>query len=103
MKCKYKWIVWVGGCDDYYVNYEDAKKAYDQWIEDGYDEVQLEENQWIYSLEKKRTLYGGTQDEEEEIELTYNQEHKEEQKEMEEEWKLTTLKLLLNQNVVKKI
>tara|TARA_R110001583_G_scaffold69119_1_gene196133 strand:+ start:206 stop:343 length:138 start_codon:yes stop_codon:yes gene_type:complete len=45
MKCKYKWIVWVGGCDDYYVNYEDAKKAYDQWIEDGYDEVQLEENQ----------------------------------------------------------
>ena len=41
---KYKYIVWVGGCDDYYVNYEDAKKAYDQWIEDGYDEVQLEEN-----------------------------------------------------------
>ena len=40
----YKWIVWVGGCDDYYVNYEDSKKAYDQWIEDGYDEVQLEEN-----------------------------------------------------------
>jgi len=38
-----KWIVWVGGCDDHYVNYEDAKKAFDQWIEDGYDDVKLEE------------------------------------------------------------
>ena len=39
---KYKWIVWVGGCDDHYVNYEDAKKAHDQWIEDGYDDVTIE-------------------------------------------------------------
>jgi len=37
-----QWIVWVGGCDDHYVNYEDAKKAYDQWIEDGYDDVTIE-------------------------------------------------------------
>ena len=30
---KYKWIVWVGGVDDYYVHYADAKRDYDNWIE----------------------------------------------------------------------
>ena len=40
---KYKYIVWVGGVDDYYTNYEDAKKDYDNWIDEGYDDVILEE------------------------------------------------------------
>jgi len=31
---KYKWIVWVGGVDDYYVH----------WIDKGYDNVIIEEN-----------------------------------------------------------
>jgi hypothetical protein len=38
----WKYIVWVGGVDDYYTNYLDAKKAYDEWIEQGYDNVILE-------------------------------------------------------------
>jgi len=40
---KYKYIVWVGGVDDYYKNYEDAKRAYNEWIDKGYDDVQIEE------------------------------------------------------------
>ena len=40
---KWKYIVWVGGCDDYYVDYEQAKKHYDEWIDKGYDDVILEE------------------------------------------------------------
>ena len=39
---KYKYIVWVGGVDDYYTNYLDAKKAYDEWIAQGYDDVIIE-------------------------------------------------------------
>jgi len=39
----WKWIVWVGGVDDYYVDYSTAKKHYDEWIEKGYDQVQIEE------------------------------------------------------------
>ena len=31
----WKYIVWVGGVDDYYTNYLDAKKAYDEWIAQG--------------------------------------------------------------------
>jgi len=42
-KLGWRWIVWVGGVDDYYTNYERAKKHYDEWIEEGYDFVQLEE------------------------------------------------------------
>lgn len=38
----YKYIVWVGGVDDYYTYYERAKEHYDEWIEEGYDEVCLE-------------------------------------------------------------
>ena len=38
----WKYIVWVGGVDDYYTNYLDAKKAYDEWIAQGYDEVIIE-------------------------------------------------------------
>jgi hypothetical protein len=40
---KYKYIVWVGGVDDYYENYEDAKRDYNEWKEKGYDDVQIEE------------------------------------------------------------
>ena len=40
---KYSYIV-CGGCvDDYYVYYADAKRDYDKWIEQGYDDVILEE------------------------------------------------------------
>lgn len=38
----WRWIVWVGGVDDYYTNYERAKKHYDEWIEEGYDFVKIE-------------------------------------------------------------
>jgi len=37
----YKYVVWVGGCDDYYTTYENAKEHYDEWIEQGYDDVHL--------------------------------------------------------------
>jgi hypothetical protein len=39
---KYNYIVWVGGVDDYYINYKDAKKDYDDWISKGYDDVHIE-------------------------------------------------------------
>ena len=39
---KWKYIVWVGGCDDYYTTYERAKEHYDEWIAQGYDDVILE-------------------------------------------------------------
>ena len=34
----WRWIVWVGGNDDYYKKYEDAKRDYDDWIAKGHDE-----------------------------------------------------------------
>jgi hypothetical protein len=40
---KYKFIVWVGGCDDYYSNYNDAKKDADEWKAKGYDDVIIEQ------------------------------------------------------------
>lgn len=39
---KYNYIVWIGGVDDYYVNYSDAKKDYDHWVENGYNQVFIE-------------------------------------------------------------
>ena len=39
---KYNYIVWVGGVDDYYVNYSDAKRDYDEWVSQDYDEVCIE-------------------------------------------------------------
>jgi hypothetical protein len=39
---KYKYIVWIGGVDDYYTNYKKAKKHYGEWIEKGYDDVYIE-------------------------------------------------------------
>ena len=38
----WRYIVWVGGCDDYYKRYKDAKDAYDGWVAQGYDDVQIE-------------------------------------------------------------
>ena len=37
----WRYIVWVGGTDDYYKNYEDAKRDYDEWEDKGYDDVIL--------------------------------------------------------------
>ena len=37
-----KYIVWVGGLDDHYDNYADAYAAQQEWIDDGYDDVQIE-------------------------------------------------------------
>jgi len=42
----WRWIVWVGGVDDYYVDYDRAKEHYDEWLEKGYTEadgLQIEE------------------------------------------------------------
>lgn len=39
---KFKYIVWVGGVDDYYINYLDAKRDYDNWINQGYNDVCIE-------------------------------------------------------------
>ena len=41
-KDKWNWCVWVGGVDDYYVHYADAKRDYDDWIAKDYDDVILE-------------------------------------------------------------
>ena len=46
---KWKYIVWVGGCDDYYTTFEDAQRAYDEWIDKGYDDVIIEEIRNEYS------------------------------------------------------
>ena len=42
MKNKYKYIVWVGDCSDYYVYYKDAKRAYNSWLDKGYNDVCIE-------------------------------------------------------------
>ena len=38
---KKKYVVWVGGCDDYYTEYELAKEQHDDYIHKGYDDVHL--------------------------------------------------------------
>tara|TARA_R100000781_G_C4038180_1_gene113033 strand:- start:189 stop:386 length:198 start_codon:yes stop_codon:yes gene_type:complete len=38
----WKYIVWVGGVDDYYTTYEKAKEHYDEWIAKGYTDVVIE-------------------------------------------------------------
>jgi len=40
-KNKFKYVVWVGGCDDYYASYDRAKEQYNEWIDQGYDDVVL--------------------------------------------------------------
>lgn len=39
---KYNYIVWVGGVDNYFINYSDALGDYNYWISKGYDDVVLE-------------------------------------------------------------
>ena len=39
---KYKFIVWVGGCDDYFINYYDALTSFNYWIDQGYKDVIFE-------------------------------------------------------------
>ena len=38
----WRYIVWVGGNDDYYKNYKDAKRDADEWKDKGYDDVIIE-------------------------------------------------------------
>ena len=38
----HKYIVWIGGVDEYFTNYTDAKKCYDYWKEKNYDQVVIE-------------------------------------------------------------
>jgi len=58
---KYKYIVWAGGCDDYYTTYERAKEHYDEWIEKGYDDLFLtkllpnNEEEILHTTQKERT------------------------------------------------
>jgi len=40
---KYNYIVWVGDIDDYYVDLDRATEHFEEWLEQGYDEVILEE------------------------------------------------------------
>tara|TARA_R110000787_G_scaffold201813_1_gene312571 strand:+ start:513 stop:716 length:204 start_codon:yes stop_codon:yes gene_type:complete len=42
LRIKWNYIVWVGGCSDYYVYYKDALVAYNDWLSQGYDDVVLE-------------------------------------------------------------
>ena len=49
----YNYIVWVGGVDDYYINYEDAKRDYNYWINQVYNDVILEEIQCLKIQEMK--------------------------------------------------
>ena len=38
---KYKYIVWVGGIDYHYDNYQEAFYALENWVEKGYDDIVL--------------------------------------------------------------
>ena len=59
----WRYVVWVGGVDDYYTDYDRAKKHYDEWIEQGYDDVvllDLQNNKELYnseSIKKNRMDY----------------------------------------------
>lgn len=39
----WRYIVWVGGNDDYYKSYNDAKRDADDWKARGYNDVIIEE------------------------------------------------------------
>ena len=39
----WKYIVWVGGTPDFYTRYKDALRAYHEWEDKGYKDIQIEE------------------------------------------------------------
>jgi hypothetical protein len=39
---KWKYIVWVGATPDFYTRYKDALRAYHEWEDKGYDDIQIE-------------------------------------------------------------
>ena len=39
---QWKYAVWVGGVDDYFTDYRSAKRNYDHWLNEGYDDVKME-------------------------------------------------------------
>ena len=41
---QYKWIVWVGGVDEYFRTHTEARRYANSMVEEGYDDVYLEEN-----------------------------------------------------------
>tara|TARA_R100000458_G_scaffold43513_1_gene41418 strand:- start:212 stop:397 length:186 start_codon:yes stop_codon:yes gene_type:complete len=41
-KLGWRYIVWIGGVDDYYVYYKDAKRDADKWKAKGYTDVIIE-------------------------------------------------------------
>ena len=38
----WRYVVWIGGFEDYFTTYEDAKLEYDIWKNEGYDELHIE-------------------------------------------------------------
>jgi len=38
----HKYIVWIGGIDEYFTSYYDARKCYDYWKSKNYDDVAIE-------------------------------------------------------------
>ena len=42
-KLGWRYIVWVGGVDDYFLNYKDAKESAQEWTDAGYDFVEIQE------------------------------------------------------------
>ena len=40
---KWKYIVWVGATPDLYTRYKDALRAYHEWEDKGYKDIQIEE------------------------------------------------------------
>ena len=40
---KWKYVVWVGGTPDLYTRYKDALRAYHEWEDKGYTDIQIKE------------------------------------------------------------
>jgi len=55
----WRYIVWVGGNDDYSKKIADAKKDFEYWVDDGYDDVFLTKllpNGKMVDLNKKERI-----------------------------------------------
>ena len=60
-KNQYKYVVWVGGIDDYYTTYQKALEDHNEWIEKGYEDIQLIKlnkgiKKWLTNLYHIRNL-----------------------------------------------